>query len=145
MAVLLDTNILLRLVQNSHAHSSVATRATNALDAKHETMLIAHQSVVEFWTVATRPTSANGLGFSIEEAKFEMDELKMLFGMLPEMPVHDQWQRLVIQYRVSGKNVHDARLVAAMLVHGVKEILTFNVADFARYTEIVALDPVGIA
>jgi predicted nucleic acid-binding protein len=29
--------------------------------------------------------------------------------------------------------VHDARLVAAMNVHGVRRILTFNTDDFARY------------
>ncbi len=31
-------------------------------------------------------------------------------------------------------NVHDARLTAAMLVHGLTHILTFNISDFARYT-----------
>ena len=35
-------------------------------------------------------------------------------------------------HRVSGKDVYDARLVAAMLVHGVRSILTFD-AGFARY------------
>jgi predicted nucleic acid-binding protein len=141
MAILLDTNVLLRLVQKSNAHSRIATGATNALDAKNQTMLMTHRSIVEFWSVATRPVSANGLGFSLEEAKFEIDGLKKLFGVLPELPVHEQWQRLVIRYRVSGKNVHDTRLVAAMVVHGVREILTFNGADFARYAEISVLDP----
>ena len=50
---------------------------------------------------------------------------------------------LVIDYRVSGVQVHDARLVAAMLAHGVTHILTFNTADFARYAPegIVAVAP----
>jgi predicted nucleic acid-binding protein len=37
--------------------------------------------------------------------------------------------------------VHDARLVAAMRVHSVKRILTFNDKDFARYTDIAAVHP----
>lgn len=43
-----------------------------------------------------------------------------------------------------GVNVHDARLVAAMLVHGLTDILTFNTKDFARYSEITAVHPTAI-
>jgi predicted nucleic acid-binding protein len=145
MAILLDTNVLLRLVQRRHSHSSLATHATNALDARNETMLMAHQSIVEFWSVATRPFSANGLGLTIEDAEFELDGLKKLFRVLPELPVHEEWQRIVVKYRISGKSVHDARLVAAMIVHGIGEILTFNMQDFARYSEISALDPANVS
>jgi predicted nucleic acid-binding protein len=42
---------------------------------------------------------------------------------------------------VSGVQVHDARLVAAMRVHGVKRILTFNERDFARYADVEAVHP----
>ena len=64
-----------------------------------------------------------------------------LFRVLPEIPLYDQWLSLVSNYRVSGKNVHDAQLVAAMVMHGVEQILTFNGADFTRYAEISVLDP----
>ena len=47
-------------------------------------------------------------------------------------------------YGVIGVNVHDARLVAAMLVHGLTHILTFNTTDFARYTEITAVHPTAV-
>lgn len=70
----------------------------------------------------------------------EMDTLKRLFVMLPELPLQDAWERLVVAHRVSGKNAHDARLVAAMLVHGVENLLTFNTQDFRRYGEIRVLD-----
>ena len=43
--------------------------------------------------------------------------------------------------RVSGQKVHDARLVAAMNVHDVKTILTFDVDDFSRYRFIRVLHP----
>lgn len=48
-----------------------------------------------------------------------------------------------MEYGVSGKQVYDARLVASMIAHNVKHILTFNTVDFTRYaTEgIVAVDP----
>lgn len=42
---------------------------------------------------------------------------------------------------VSGKNVHDAKLVAAMNVNGISHVLTFNEADFRRYAGIVIVRP----
>jgi hypothetical protein len=33
---------------------------------------------------------------------------------------------------VIGAKVHDARLVAAMNVHGARRLLTFNAGDFTR-------------
>jgi predicted nucleic acid-binding protein len=42
---------------------------------------------------------------------------------------------------VSGVQVHDARLAAAMYVHGVTYILTLNVADFSRFAGLTPLHP----
>ena len=40
-----------------------------------------------------------------------------------------------------GVNVHDTKLAAAMLVHSVTHLLTFNTADFKRFPEITAVHP----
>ncbi len=40
--------------------------------------------------------------------------------------VADTWERLVSKRLALGKQAHDANLVATMLVHDVKRILTFN-------------------
>jgi predicted nucleic acid-binding protein len=141
VAILFDTNILLRWTQKHHPHSATAVWALKALRSRNEELHIAPQNIVEFWAVATRPLNQNGLGMTIEQTTAEIESLKSFFGLLPELPLHEEWQRIVTQYRVSGKNVHDARLVAAMSVHGIGEILTFNGPDFARYTEISVLDP----
>jgi predicted nucleic acid-binding protein len=58
--------------------------------------------------------------------------------------IFHEWERLVTTYRVSGKNVHDARIVAAMNLHGLKRILTFNVADFARYPNTDVVHPQSV-
>ena len=66
--------------------------------------------------------------------------------MLPDsLAVHNEWRRLLVDYRVSGVQVHDARLVAAMRVHDVKRILTFNTKDFARFDQIEAVHPHDLA
>ena len=66
--------------------------------------------------------------------------------LLPDtQAVHQEWRKLLVTQHVSGVQVHDARLVAAMRVHAVKRILTFNEKDFARYTEIEAIHPRTLA
>lgn len=45
-------------------------------------------------------------------------------------------RRLGLRIGVSGMRVHDARLVAAMLAHGLTHILTFNVKDCQRYVPL---------
>ena len=140
MAVLVDTNILLRLAQPHHPSAPVAARALRTLREANETLHITQQIIVDFWAVATRPIAANGLGYTTEQAAAEIQALKQLFTLLPELPLQEEWERLVSNYRVAGKNTHDARLVAAMTVHGVESILTFNAPDFLRYREIRVLD-----
>jgi predicted nucleic acid-binding protein len=56
-----------------------------------------------------------------------------------------EWERLVTLHHVTGKNAHDARLVAAMVVHGITHLLTFNTADFVRFPGVMALDPASVA
>ena len=70
-----------------------------------------------------------------------MKVIKSLFSVLPELPLLEEWERLVTRYRVLGRNTDDARLVAAMKVHGIENLLTFDVQDFKRYPDISVLDP----
>ena len=37
----------------------------------------------------------------------------------------------------TNKNIHDANIVAVMLIHGVRRLATYNQADFQRFDEIV--------
>ncbi len=146
MAILIDTNILLRSVQPHHPHSGMAERAVNALRRRNETLNVAAQNLIEFWAVATHPVTENGLGMRIETAVRELAVLKRLFSLLPETDsLFEEWERLVTTHRASGKNTHDARIVAAMNVHGINTILTFNVQDFARFGGISAIHPETLA
>jgi predicted nucleic acid-binding protein len=145
MAVLLDTNILIRLMNPQSPQAVIAEGALSALRTSGEELQITSQNLVEFWAVATRPVAENGLGLSVEQAFKEVSALKSLFVLLPEIPLQSEWERLVTQYSVSGKGCHDARLVAAMMVHGTLTILTFNMQDFSRYDRITVLDPRAVS
>jgi predicted nucleic acid-binding protein len=108
---------------------------------------ITPQNSVEFWNVATRPSNRNGFGLSPNNAHQMLRLIERLFPLLPDMPaIHTEWRRLVLAFNVSGVQVHDARLVAAMKVHSVTHILTLNTTDFVRYGSegIVAVDPTSM-
>lgn len=142
MSYLLDTNILLRSSEPSHPMFFSATTAISRLLKRGEELYITPQNLIEFWNVCTRPKNKNGLGYSITETREEVAKLKTMFPLLLDTSaIYPEWERLVSTYQVKGVNVHDARLVAAMLIHDLTHILTFNIEDFRRYVEITPVNP----
>ena len=143
MVYLIDTNVLLRSADPAHPMYADAVGSVSLLRNRGETLCIIPQNLIEFWNVYTRPANRNGLGHSPEEAREEIQHLKALFTVVADTAeIYTVWERIVAQYQVSGVNVHDARLTAAMLVHGITHILTFNVKDFNRYAgEITPIHP----
>ncbi len=145
MSYLVDTNILTRLAEPGHPKHQQALDAVKHLVGVGHTLHIVPQNLYEFWVVCTRPTSVNGLGKTAAEAATELANLKGLFRLLDETPVlYGVWERLVAGTPVIGKNAHDARLVAAMMVHGLTHLLTFNTKDFPRYSGITAVEPANV-
>ncbi|MTJ46428.1 type II toxin-antitoxin system VapC family toxin [Dolichospermum sp. UHCC 0259] len=145
MKYLVDTNILLRLVQKNSPMHLDTQRAIVTLKKQGEFLCIIPQNIIEFWAVATRPLDKNGLGLSITQAEEESEKLKKIFILELDTPqIFTEWESLVIKYQVMGKKVHDARLAAAMVAHNITHLLTFNVEDFKRFSDIVVVDPRSI-
>ncbi len=141
-----DTNLLLRFVELGHPSNPIATRAIHRIRRRGATVFACPQNFVEFWAVATRPISANGLGFSTAQSEIELAKIETLFPMLPDDPaIYPEWRRLVTQAGVSGKPTHDARLMAVAVVYSVDNLLTFNGGDFTRFDAlaptVTILDP----
>ena len=133
MAVLVDTNVLLRRTQPLHDHYPFAVESIARLLEAGERVHITPQIVAEFWCVATRPLANNGLAFDLAQVSAEVVKIEQFLELLPDTPaIYPEWRRLVAAFGVKGVQVHDSRLVAGMNVHGVKRVLTFNTAHFAR-------------
>jgi|SRR5581483_5380231 len=146
MNYVVDTNVLLRSVQTRHPMQRVAYMAIATLRSQGEKLCLTSQNVIEAWAVATRPLAYNGLGMTIEQAARQFGKIKRFFTILPDNPhILAEWEGIVVQYRVHGKQAHDARIVAAMKVHGVTQLLTFNTDDFKRYADITAVHPSNVA
>ncbi len=107
-----------------------------------EWIAICPQVLFEFWSVATRPISANGLGWSVEQAQAEVETIRGRFVLLEEPPaVIDLWLDIVVARKLKGKRIHDAHLLATMKANGVDLLVTFNAADFPVDPGITILIP----
>jgi predicted nucleic acid-binding protein len=125
-------------------HSQAAGALNILLEGDNEVCLTT-QNLIEFWNVCTRPLKRNGLGMTVAQTDAELTKLERLFSILSDSPaIYSEWRRLVTKYSVMGVQVHDTRLVAAMLVHGITHLLTFNTSDFKRFSEITLVHPSNI-
>jgi predicted nucleic acid-binding protein len=139
---LVDTNILLRLIKSNDPEFPLVRRAVQTLKARGERLCYVPQNIVEFWNVCTRPSGRNGYGLAPTEADERARRVERAFTLLPDNElIHAEWRRLVLAQSVSGAQVHDARLVASMHVHGIAHLLTLNIRDFTRYSGITVVHP----
>jgi predicted nucleic acid-binding protein len=146
MNVLTDTGVLLRLAERADSHHATVRHAVRALRTRGDTLVAAPQNVAEFWNVCTRPVTARGgFGLPVEETDRRVRLIERLVQILPDTAdAYRHWRHLVVAHAVRGVQVHDARLVAWMLAHGVTHILTLNGADFARYPGITVVAPTDL-
>lgn len=144
-AYLLDSNILIRWIQPDDRDYPVIKSALDVLVQQQSILCYTSQNLAEFWNACTRPVNRNGYGLTSQEADRRARILESRLRLLPDnIETHQEWRQLLVSHNVSGVQVYDARLVAAMRVHGVQSILTLNVEDFRRYPSIEALHPAAV-
>ena len=142
MRILLDSNILIRWLESGDLLQPIVDRAVDSLIRAGAFPCYTSQNLGEFWNVLTRPLDRNGFGLTPLEADRRTRMIENQIPMLPDDPrVHLVWRGLLVAHAISGVQVHDARIAAAMQVHGVKRILTLNTRDFARFPWIEAIHP----
>jgi predicted nucleic acid-binding protein len=142
MNVLIDTGVLLRLAIRTDQLHSEARTAIRILQSRGDHLIAMTQNAAEFWNVCTRPSSSNGYGLSIQETSQKLKLIERLIEFRPEtLAAFIEWKKLLTTHSVSGVEVHDARLAAAMIAYGISSILTFNGKDFKRYPMLTIFDP----
>jgi predicted nucleic acid-binding protein len=138
--VMLDTNVLLAATDEGRAEHRDALTVVNDWAAGHTLLYTSGQVLREYLAVATRPADRNGLGLSGPDALGNVRAIRARTTLLAEdVKVTDRLLGLLADVPCGGKQVHDANLVATMLVHGVGTVVTMNLADFARFKGHVSL------
>jgi predicted nucleic acid-binding protein len=142
---LLDTNIILRFCDGNSQAQSETEQAIIQLWKNEDIVYITAQNLIEFWSVASRPSDVNGLGWTTHKIHSELVQLQHLFPLLADTAdVFTHWLQLVSTFDIKGKKVHDARLVAVMSVYEIPRLLTYNVTDFKSFSHISAIRPQDI-
>jgi predicted nucleic acid-binding protein len=146
MAYLFDTNLFLRLARRNDPKRQLALEALQRLRSRKEVLCFTPQVLSEFWNVCTRPASARGgLGLSLTQTERKARLIERYFRLLPDsLATFEEWRRLIVAHSVMGVEVHDAKLVASMNVYLITHLITFNVADFKRYSGITAVSPADV-
>ena len=141
MPVLVDTGILLRAFVKADPNCEPIRVALLKLRRQNEELIVAFQNVAEFFNVSTRPfSSRGGYGLPVKMVQARVSFIERLCGRVSEDDqTYQQWKHLASKYDLAGVAVHDARLVAIMLTHGIQRVLTINDRDFRRY------EPEGIS
>jgi predicted nucleic acid-binding protein len=141
LKLLVDTNVLLRAAVQADPSLDLVVRFIE-LHSRLDELVIAPQCLYEFWSVATRPSGQNGLGFVPAKARTEVHAILNAFRLLPDPPdLVFRWLELCDRYQVRGRPSLDVRLVAFALEHGLDAIVALNPADFGRFREVQIIQP----
>jgi len=139
--VFLDTNVLLRARVKGHDLHNEAVALVNTQINKGAELWISRQVIREFLVHITRPQSVAQPMTAIE-AETEINLLHSVFEIADETAaVTARLLQLIKQYPTGGKQIHDANIVATMLVNGVDTLLTQNIDDMKRFEKEIKLIP----
>jgi predicted nucleic acid-binding protein len=134
----LDTNVLLAATDEARQEHEHAVAAINLWPASGLVLYTSGQIMREYLAVATRPVDQNGLGMARPDAVANVRALRARLNLLAEdIKVSDRLLELLETIECAGKQIHDANVVATMLVHGIDTVVTVNVNDFARFGDHV--------
>ena len=139
--VFLDTNVLI------FAHSTLAPVHTAALAALRDLetagteVWISRQVIREYLVGMSRPGTFTGMApqgsLIADVTRFESR-----FRVAEDGPgVTAELLQLLATITSRGKQIHDANIVATMIAHGIPELLTDNVSDFARFAGVITVLP----
>lgn len=132
--VILDTNVLLAASDLARADHQDALASLNVWPASGVSLYTSGQILREYLAVATRPVDDNGLGMARPTAVANVRELRARLHLLAEDgKVAGRLLKVLDEVECAGKQIHDANVVATMLVHGVDTIATSNFKDFAKF------------
>ena len=129
----IDTNVLVKArFLEAPDHDIARERLSQALQ-ESEPLRISRQVVREYLAVVTRPQSWP-VAITREEALEDARRLLRSFEVLEDGPlVTENLLALCREVSVGGRQIHDANIVASMLAHGERSLLTFNISDFRRF------------
>jgi len=139
-SLFVDTNILIYAnVATAPLHEAVLKALRDAHQARRP-LWISRQVLREFIATRTRPQTfaqTSTPDVVIKRVRY----LEEHFAVADDTAaVTGQLVKLLGAFKIGGKQIHDANIVATMLAHDIPCLLTHNAKDFERFGEIVTIE-----
>ncbi|MDE0415585.1 MAG: type II toxin-antitoxin system VapC family toxin [bacterium] len=135
----IDTNVFVSARSARAPHNSLARAALSRAQRTGEPLRINRQVLREYLSTMTRPQTWQ-VPLSLADTLNDLAWLSATFEILEDgAHVTDMLVALCQEVLLAGKQLHDANIVATMLAHGERRLLTFNASDFRRYGERIDL------
>ncbi len=137
-----DTNILVYATNEDSPWQAIAEQTLETWRGGGTQLCVSVQVLREYLAVTTRPAPSQADGPDFVAIAENLAEFRQSFLLLEDtLLVSQELESLVQQFSVKGRQVHDANLVATLRVHGLRDLLTHNTADFSRYSSLVTIHP----
>ena len=134
-----DTNVLVYANQSHAARHAQALALLREADEAGAALAISGQVLREYLAVVTRP-QAGSAPLPMAAALDRVALFTRRFHLLQDGPiVRARLHDLLAVHPGGGRQVHDANIVATMLAHRVRRLLTFNTADFRRFRPLIEI------
>jgi hypothetical protein len=140
--IAVDTNILVHAHRRDARCHEPAARTLAALASSREAWTIPWPCIHEFYAIATHPRIYSPPS-TPEQALAQIRawrESPSLTLLAEDDAYWDVLESLVTNSRISGPVIHDARIAALCLRHGVQELLTAD-RDFSRFAVLATRNP----
>lgn len=140
--IAIDTNILVYAHRGDAPHHASALAAVSACAQSPQTWAIAWPCIHEFYAVVTHPRIYNpptSLSKALNQISAWLESPSLV--LLGETARH--WptlQALLIKSKTAGPAVHDARIAALCLQHGVRELWSAD-RDFRQFAGLKVVNP----
>jgi predicted nucleic acid-binding protein len=137
-----DTNILIYATNTQSPWQSIAKQALQKTRTQNIELIVSTQILREYLAAATR-LNATGSEMPLDKILENIQSFRENFTVVEDnqLAVLDKLVDLVQSTSTAGKQIHDANIVATMLVHGIDHLLTHNITDFQRFSEFIKILP----
>ena len=135
-----DTNVLLTATDVLRPSHLQAKRIFSKASQQGFHLALSGQILREYLAVATRPVEANGLGLTVPDAVANVEQFLGFANLFEETEeVALRLRELAKELDVRGPRIHDANIVATMLIHRIPVLVTQNSSDFIGFGGIKTL------
>lgn len=136
----IDTNILIYATTKQSPFHMKALQAIKNYMQNGSDLWISTQVIREYLVVLSRQIFPNPL--SIYQLSQDIQYFHKNFYIADDnQKITQELLQLIIAHSVTGKQIHDANIVATMIANNITHIFTHNVKDFSRYSKKINIIP----